>query len=277
MARKYRTNAEVDQAIKTTDTSTSISDCQGKEVKIIGQAIVRLKQGSVSCNTPMLLLQGDQTNMEPLIGMYGLKQLGLQLTTIDREELIGQRLTAAQKEGIPIIDAPVELPKTRHTQINLLKPCFSTKPLQLGPLRRGKIQMQTHESTEKGSYLFVPSHIGEEAGLKVAAISVNKHGKFKLPVQNPSPQKPVRIDIGSTIGTVGQATIISMDQLQTKMFEKEEGYQSKLEESYRVQREGLTNGRVDKLLEVLPFGQSATIPEIELVQDVVKNFNDVFA
>ncbi|MCP4459029.1 MAG: hypothetical protein GY816_13555, partial [Cytophagales bacterium] len=132
LSRKYRTKAEVDKAIKRTDTSTSISDCQGKEVKIIGQAIVRLKQGSVSCNTPMLLLQGDQKNMEPLIGMYGLKQLGLQLTTIDREELLGQKLTAAQKEGIPIIDAPVEFPKTRHTQINLLKPCFSTKPLQLG-------------------------------------------------------------------------------------------------------------------------------------------------
>ncbi|MCP4493972.1 MAG: hypothetical protein GY820_42725, partial [Gammaproteobacteria bacterium] len=81
LSRKYRTKDEVDKAIKRTDTSTSISDCQGKEVKIIGQAIVRLKQGSVSCNTPMLLLQGDQKNMEPLIGMYGLKQLGLQLTT----------------------------------------------------------------------------------------------------------------------------------------------------------------------------------------------------
>ncbi|MCP4487483.1 MAG: hypothetical protein GY820_09235, partial [Gammaproteobacteria bacterium] len=51
--RKYKTKDEVDKAIKRTDTSTSISDCQGKEVKIIGQAIVRLKQGSVSCNTPM--------------------------------------------------------------------------------------------------------------------------------------------------------------------------------------------------------------------------------
>ncbi|MCP4458389.1 MAG: hypothetical protein GY816_10265, partial [Cytophagales bacterium] len=71
--RKYKTKDEVDNAIKRTDTSTSISDCQGKEVKIIGQAIVRLKQGSVTSNTPMLLLQGDQKNMEPLIGMYGLK------------------------------------------------------------------------------------------------------------------------------------------------------------------------------------------------------------
>ncbi|MCP4474019.1 MAG: hypothetical protein GY821_05530, partial [Gammaproteobacteria bacterium] len=66
--RKHKTRDEVDRAIKKTDTSTSISDCQGKEVKIIGQAIVRLKQGSVLCNTPMLLLKGDQKNMEPLIG-----------------------------------------------------------------------------------------------------------------------------------------------------------------------------------------------------------------
>ncbi|MCP4492372.1 MAG: hypothetical protein GY820_34450, partial [Gammaproteobacteria bacterium] len=215
--------------------------------------------------------------MEPLIGMYGLKQLGLQLTTIDREELLGQKLTAAQKEGIPIVDAPVELPKTRHTQINLLKPCFSTKPLQLGPLRKGKIQMQAREHVEKGSYLFVPSSLGEEAGLKVAAISINKYGKFKLPVHNLSPQKPVCIDIGSTIGTVGQATLLSMDQLQTKMFEKEEQYQIKLEESFRVQQEGLTNGRVDKLLDTLPFGSSATVPEIEQIHKVVKDFNDVFA
>ncbi|MCP4495114.1 MAG: hypothetical protein GY820_48605, partial [Gammaproteobacteria bacterium] len=137
--------------------------------------------------------------------------------------------------------------------------------------------MQAHEYTEKGSYLFVPSRLGEEAGLKVAAIAINKYGKFKLPVHNLSPQKPVRIDVGSTIGTVGQATILSMDQLQTKMFEKEEQYQNKLEESYRVQQEGLTNGRVDKLLDTLPFGSSATVPEIDLVHKVVRDFNDVFA
>ncbi|MCP4486588.1 MAG: hypothetical protein GY820_04605, partial [Gammaproteobacteria bacterium] len=113
--------------------------------------------------------------------------------------------------------------------------------------------------------------------MKVAAISINKYGKFKLPVHNLSPQRPVRIDTGSTIGTVGQATLLSMDQLQTKMFEKEEQYQIKLEESFRIQQEGLTNGRVEKLINTLPFGSSATIPEIERIHKVVKDFNDVFA
>ncbi len=41
--------------------------------------------------------------------------------------------------------------------------------------------------------MFVPSNVGEEAGLKVAMVSVNKYGKFKLPVRNPSVQRSVKL------------------------------------------------------------------------------------
>ncbi|MCP4475171.1 MAG: hypothetical protein GY821_11540, partial [Gammaproteobacteria bacterium] len=135
LGRKYGTQAEVDRAIYPTDPRTSVSDCQGGEVKIVGQAIVSLKQGSVSCNTPMLLLKADQKKMNPLIGVYGLKQLGIQVTTVDRQELLGQNITPEQQAQMSVPKTPVVWPKTSHTQISLLKPCFAVKPLHLGPLQ----------------------------------------------------------------------------------------------------------------------------------------------
>ncbi|MCP4494642.1 MAG: hypothetical protein GY820_46175, partial [Gammaproteobacteria bacterium] len=173
--------------------------------------------------------------MNPLIGVYGLKQLGIQVTTVDRQELLGQEITPEQQAQMSVPKTPVVWPKTSHTQISLLKPCFAVKPLHLAPLQHGKIQMEAHSRTEKGAYMFVPSKIGEEAGLSMSAISVNKHGKFRVPVKNISDQAPIKVDIGSTIGTIGHATILSVDQLQTKMWEKEEHYQQKLDASLRLQ------------------------------------------
>ncbi|MCP4486001.1 MAG: hypothetical protein GY820_01530, partial [Gammaproteobacteria bacterium] len=78
LGRKYGTQLEVEKAIYPTDPRTSVSDCQGGEVQIVGQATITLKQGGVTCNTPMLLLKANRNKMVPLIGVYGLKQLGIQ-------------------------------------------------------------------------------------------------------------------------------------------------------------------------------------------------------
>ncbi len=129
--------------------------------------------------------------MNPLIGVYGLKQLGIQVTTVDKQELLGQEITPEQQAQMSVPKAPVVWPKTMHMQISLLKPCFAVKPLHLGPLKRGKIQMKAHSETEKGAYMFVPSKVGEEAGLTMSAISVNKYGKFKVLVKNVSDQAPI--------------------------------------------------------------------------------------
>ncbi|MCP4486238.1 MAG: hypothetical protein GY820_02800 [Gammaproteobacteria bacterium] len=80
--------------------------------------------------------------------------------------------------------------------------------------------MSTHDGVEKGAYMFVPSRVGEEAGMSLSAISVNKHGKFKVPVKNTSDQAAIQVDPGSTIGTIGQAEIFSVSQLHAKLLER---------------------------------------------------------
>ncbi|MCP4486383.1 MAG: hypothetical protein GY820_03550, partial [Gammaproteobacteria bacterium] len=101
--------------------------------------------------------------------------------------------------------------------------------------------------------------------------------KFKIPVKNTSDQAAIQVDPGSTIGTIGQAEIFSVSQLQAKLLEKAEDHQQKLDASLALQQEGLYNGRVEKLLEILPFGSAVTHTEREAVQKVVSDFNDVFA
>ncbi|MCP4489681.1 MAG: hypothetical protein GY820_20555, partial [Gammaproteobacteria bacterium] len=120
LGRKYGTQLEVEKAIYPTDPRTSVSDCQGGEVQIVGQATVTLKQGGVTCNTPMLLLKANRNKMVPLIGVYGLKQLGIQVTTAEKQELLGHDIPLEQKAKISVPKTPVVWAKTQHTQISLL-------------------------------------------------------------------------------------------------------------------------------------------------------------
>ncbi|MCP4474745.1 MAG: RNA-directed DNA polymerase, partial [Gammaproteobacteria bacterium] len=53
--------------------------------------------------------------------------------------------------------------------------------------------------------------------------------------------------------------------------------QRKTEANHRIQKEGLYDGRADKLVEILPIGENATESEKESVREIVKEYNDVFA
>ncbi|MCP4494611.1 MAG: hypothetical protein GY820_46020, partial [Gammaproteobacteria bacterium] len=181
LGRKYGTQAEVDNAIFPTDPRTTVSDCQGGDVKIVGQATVCIKHGSVSCNTPMLLLKANQKKMAPLIGVFGLKQLGVQVTTVDKQELLGHDISPEQLARMSVPKAPVVWPKTLHTQISLLKPCFAAQPLNLDPFHRGKFQM------DWGSHRFVPNGI-------ITRSSARQKVEFSENIPPQPPDAPIKID-----------------------------------------------------------------------------------
>ncbi|MCP4488546.1 MAG: hypothetical protein GY820_14725, partial [Gammaproteobacteria bacterium] len=143
LGRKYGTQLEVEKAIYPTDPRTSVSDCQGGEVPIVGQAIVTLKGCGVTCNTPMLLLKADRKKMAPLIGMLGLKQIGVQVTTAGKQELLGHKISPEQQAQMSVPKTPVVWAKTQHTQISLLKPCVVARSLGLDTLPRGKFQVNS--------------------------------------------------------------------------------------------------------------------------------------
>ncbi len=50
-----------------------------------------------------------------------------------------------------------------------------------------------------------------------------------------------------------------------------------MEENKNLQAEGLSNGRVEKLLGIVPFGEEATEEEQSKVKEILANYNDVFA
>ncbi len=115
--------------------------------------------------------------MEPLISVYGLKQLGMRFYTPDKIDLLGSPVSLEEKDQLLDVEEAVKLPQTKYTQINLLK-CYSAKPLRLGLLRKGKIQMKALETIEKGVYLFTPSVEGVNAGMRVAPVKICNRGKF---------------------------------------------------------------------------------------------------
>ncbi|MCP4486641.1 MAG: hypothetical protein GY820_04875, partial [Gammaproteobacteria bacterium] len=102
---------------------TRVANCAGEDVKIAGQAIVNMKYGKLACAVPMLLLKGESKSMEPWIGMYLMKQLGMRLITPDKKELLCNT-TAVELEHLHTIEEPVKLPNTKHTQISVLKQYF---------------------------------------------------------------------------------------------------------------------------------------------------------
>ncbi|MCP4474749.1 MAG: hypothetical protein GY821_09345, partial [Gammaproteobacteria bacterium] len=142
-----------------------------------------MKFQKLAFNTPMLILAAASKRMEPLIGVYGLKQLGTRLYTPDNVDLLGSPVSTEEKDQLQEVNEAVTLPRTKYTQINLLK-CYSAKSLRLGPLKKGKIQMKAAESVEKGIYLFTPSGEGVNAGVKVAPVKINAEGRFKVEATN---------------------------------------------------------------------------------------------
>ncbi|MCP4460887.1 MAG: hypothetical protein GY816_23135, partial [Cytophagales bacterium] len=202
--------------------------------------------------------------MEPLIGVYGLKQLGMRFYTPDKIDLLGSPASPEEKDQLVKVEQAVKLPRTKYTQINLLK-CYSAKPLRLGPLRKGKIQMKASESLEKGVYLFTPSFEGIQAGLKVSPVKICKARKFKVEVINPNKGESISLPWDVPIGTVGRAELKSFDQVRLKLEKDEIEKREKLEANQRLQREGLYDGRADKLVEILPIGENATQDEKDKV------------
>ncbi|MCP4492535.1 MAG: hypothetical protein GY820_35290, partial [Gammaproteobacteria bacterium] len=145
LAKKYGTHEGIRQAIIPPLGKVQIASCTGGDMPIVGQAIVNMRiagpRGDIKCPTPMLVMKTDHERAECLLGSYGMKQLGFALLAPDGTELLGQNVEGIPKENWPTIEAPVKLPKTPNTQISLLQ-CHSTKPLELGPLHKGQIQMK---------------------------------------------------------------------------------------------------------------------------------------
>ncbi|MCP4489365.1 MAG: hypothetical protein GY820_18950 [Gammaproteobacteria bacterium] len=81
----------------------------------LGQAVVTMEYGRVKCDTPMLIMKNDPDHRECVIGNLGLRQIGL---------------ITDQNEIMPKVEAPVELPKSMHTQVGMMQ-CYSTRPLEL--------------------------------------------------------------------------------------------------------------------------------------------------
>ncbi|MCP4504373.1 MAG: RNA-directed DNA polymerase, partial [Deltaproteobacteria bacterium] len=61
------------------------------------------------------------------------------------------------------------------------------------------------------------------------------------------------------------------------MERREEDHQQKLRDNEQLQKDGLHNGRVEKLLQTVPFGPEATEDEKSQVQEILADYNDVFA
>ncbi|MCP4474577.1 MAG: hypothetical protein GY821_08465 [Gammaproteobacteria bacterium] len=130
---------EVYKAILPPIGDVEIASCTGGNVPIMGQAIVRLQIGDIKCNTPMLIMKTNNPRAECLLGVYAMRQMGFMLFAPTGEELLGHDLSQLPEDQRPKVEAPVILPKTAHTQVNLLK-CYSAKPLELGPLHKGNIR-----------------------------------------------------------------------------------------------------------------------------------------
>ncbi|MCP4473522.1 MAG: RNA-directed DNA polymerase, partial [Gammaproteobacteria bacterium] len=205
-----------------------------------------------------------------------MKQLGFALLAPDGTELLGQNVEGIPKENWPTIEAPVKLPKTPNTQISLLQ-CHSTKPLELGPLHKGQIQMKAPKCKEKGAYWFTPSVEGQAAGLCQESIQMGKRGNFKLKVTNHSTQRSISVASNVTVGTIGKAHLLEYGQFRAEVEKREEEHQQKLRDNEQLQKDGLHNGRVEKLLQSVPFGPEATEAEKTQVQEILTDYNDVFA
>ncbi|MCP4475084.1 MAG: hypothetical protein GY821_11085, partial [Gammaproteobacteria bacterium] len=137
--------------------------------------------------------------------------------------------------------------------------------------------MKVPECNEKGAYLFTPSDEGQAAGLRQSSVLLNKSGQFRLKVANCSTQQSLSVPGNAIVGTIGKAHLMDVEQFRTEVVRREEEYEQKRSANAELQREGLYNGRVEKLLQTVPFGPEATEEEKSKVQEVLVEFNDVFA
>ncbi|MCP4473165.1 MAG: hypothetical protein GY821_01030, partial [Gammaproteobacteria bacterium] len=265
LAKKYGTHEGIRQAIIPPLGKVQIASCTGGDVPIVGQAIVNMRIGNIKCPTPMLVMKTDHERAECLLGSYGMTQMGFALFAPDGTELLGHDVAGIPTENLPLIKAPVKLPKTANTQISLLQ-CYSTKPLELGPLHRGQIKMKAPQCKEKGAYWFTPSDEGMAAGLRQESIKMGKGGNFKLRVTNNSAQQSINVARNVTIGTIGKAHLMEYGQFRAEVERREEDHQQKLRDNEQLQKDGLHNGRVEKLLQTVPFGPEATEEEKSQVQ-----------
>ncbi|MCP4493903.1 MAG: hypothetical protein GY820_42375 [Gammaproteobacteria bacterium] len=109
LGRKYGTQKEVNEAILPSEIR-HVSNCAGGNVEIIGQAKVQVKFGKLSFHTPMLILAAASKRMEPLIGVYGLKQLCVRLYTPDKVDLLGSPVSPDEKDQLTEVNEAVKLP-----------------------------------------------------------------------------------------------------------------------------------------------------------------------
>ncbi len=81
----------------------------------------------------------------------------------------------------------------------------------------------------------------------------------------------------AVVGTISKAHLMEFGQFRAEVEKREVEHEQKLRENAELQREGLHNGRVEKLLQTVPFGPEATDEERSKVQEILTEFNDVFA
>ncbi|MCP4459759.1 MAG: hypothetical protein GY816_17310, partial [Cytophagales bacterium] len=113
--------------------------------------------------------------------------------------------------------------------------------------------------------------------IKVAPVKINAEGRFKVEATNYDCRGSVSLPKNVSIGTVGKAELMSFGQMKLTMERVEREKWRKTEANHRIQKEGLYDGRADKLVEILPIGENATETEKERVREIVREYNDVFA
>ncbi|MCP4488751.1 MAG: hypothetical protein GY820_15775, partial [Gammaproteobacteria bacterium] len=79
------------------------------------------------------------------------------------------------------------------------------------------------------------------------------------------------------VGIIGKAHLMEYGKFRAEVERREIDHEQKLRDNKQLRDEGLHNGRVEKLLQTVPFGPEATVEEKEQVQEIIADFNDVFA
>ncbi|MCP4491461.1 MAG: hypothetical protein GY820_29725 [Gammaproteobacteria bacterium] len=159
-----------------------------------------------------------------------MRKMGFMLFAHTGEELLGHDLSQLPEDQRPKVEAQVFLPKNAHTQVNLLK-CYSAKPLELGPLHKGKIRMKAPECDEKGVYLFTPSDEGQAAGLRQSSVKLNEDGQFRLKVANHSMQQSISVSSNAVVRTIGKAHLMEYGELRAEVERREINYEQKMRDN----------------------------------------------
>ncbi|MCP4494708.1 MAG: RNA-directed DNA polymerase, partial [Gammaproteobacteria bacterium] len=94
---------------------------------------------------------------------------------------------------------------------------------------------------------------------------------------NQSAQQSISVARNVTVGTIGRAHLWEYGQFKAEAEIKELEHEQKLWDNEQLQKDGLHNGRVEKLLQSMPFGSEATTEEKSKVKEILADFNDVFA